>query len=90
MEYNFPHRISANEIRERVLKDIEQEQLRLEKEKTSSQQDNQAKEDFEESEETGSKQNLKYENYFGLNDDCKYCLYFICFKKFFCIFENLE
>ena len=64
IDYNFPHRISVTEIREKVLKDIEDEQNRLEREKrTITDAKNKVSED-------DKNKDLNYENYFGIDPKC--------------------
>lgn len=64
IEYNFPHRISVTEIREKILRDIEDEKNRLEREKKAL-----ADAKNQMSEENKAKE-LNYENYFGIDSKC--------------------
>lgn len=75
IEFNFPHRISVTDIRDKILKEIEDEQNRLEREKqaladaqSQGSEDNKAKE-------------LNYEKYFGIDSTC--ILNKIVYKTFY-------
>jgi len=77
IEYNFPHRVSVTDIREKILQDIEDEQKRLEREKTAS---SDAK--SQSSEDNKSKE-MNYENYFGIVSKCNCLFFFYNFTFFF-------
>jgi hypothetical protein len=66
IEYNFPHRVSVTEIREKILKDIEDEQNRLEREKKGV-----AEAAKGQSAEENKSKDLNYESYFGIDSKCK-------------------
>ena len=77
IEYSFPHRISVTEIREKVLKDIEDEQNRLDKEKkVNLDAKNQTNDNNKNTE-------LNYENYFGIDPNCnlKISINLVFYKK---------
>lgn len=68
IDYNFPHRISVNDIREKILFDIEDEQNRLEKEKKAIEEANSINSQDKQSKD------LKYEGYFGIDSNCNFFL----------------
>lgn len=64
LDYNLPHRLSVIDIKEKILKDIEDEQNRLEREKNLNELKNK---------EQGADRlkKMNYEKYFGIESNCK-------------------
>jgi hypothetical protein len=69
VDFNFPHRISVRNIREKILKDIEDEKNRLEREKLANIELLKKK-----NEEDNKNKKLNYENYFEIDSNCNLIL----------------